>query len=104
MHMSNLTPLNSITLFRGIGEPGHGISVRVHAGRAQVVGRVDDAQAIASELAANAIAAGISVRALSPMYYGADRRSGLMLGFGGFSAAQIEQAVIGLRDVIRALD
>jgi GntR family transcriptional regulator/MocR family aminotransferase len=60
---------------------------------------VDDCQ-----VAANAIAAGISVRALSPMYYGADRRSGLMLGFGGFSAAQIEQAVIGLRDVIRALD
>lgn len=57
---------------------------------------VDDRQ-----VAANAVAAGIAVRALSPMYAGPDRRSGLMLGFGGFSTEQLEKAVRGLRQVIR---
>ncbi|MEI5996323.1 PLP-dependent aminotransferase family protein [Paraburkholderia bengalensis] len=53
------------------------------------------------QVAARAAAAGIAVKAISPMYAGPGRRSGLMLGFGGFSTEQIEQAVAKLAVVIR---
>jgi GntR family transcriptional regulator/MocR family aminotransferase len=58
---------------------------------------IDDIQ-----LAALAEAAGVVVRAISSMYAGKNRRSGLMLGFGGFPADQLEAAVGRLRAVLEA--
>jgi GntR family transcriptional regulator/MocR family aminotransferase len=52
------------------------------------------------KVAASAEAAGIAVRAISPMYGGSVRRSGLMLGFGGFTTEQLEEAVGRLRTVL----
>jgi GntR family transcriptional regulator/MocR family aminotransferase len=57
---------------------------------------IDDMQ-----VAARAEAAGVVVRAISPMYAGKSRRSGLMLGFGGFPADQLEMFVSRLRTVLR---
>ncbi len=51
-------------------------------------------------LASAASQAGISVRALSPMCSERLKMSGLMLGFGGFTAAQLESSVRMLRDVL----
>ncbi|UUE11377.1 PLP-dependent aminotransferase family protein [Dickeya zeae] len=47
-----------------------------------------------------AIASGLALRAISPMYIGPVRRSGLMLGFGGFSPEALQQAVQQLRAVL----
>nr|WP_155712745.1 PLP-dependent aminotransferase family protein [Pseudoduganella dura] len=47
--------------------------------------------------------AGIALRALSPMCSGDLRLSGLMLGFGGFTAGQLKEAVQRLRRVLSAL-
>jgi GntR family transcriptional regulator/MocR family aminotransferase len=52
---------------------------------------------------AAALAAGISVRAVSPMYAGPARRSGLMLGFGGFTEPQLLAGVEGLRRVLERM-
>lgn len=52
---------------------------------------------------AAALAAGLSVRAVSPMYAGPGRRSGLMLGFGGFTAEALTAAVAGLRRVLETI-
>jgi GntR family transcriptional regulator/MocR family aminotransferase len=52
------------------------------------------------KLAAAANAAGIAVRAISPMYADVNRRSGLMLGFGGFTKEQLEQGVGVLRKLL----
>jgi GntR family transcriptional regulator/MocR family aminotransferase len=52
-------------------------------------------------IAAWAQSAGIVVRAISPMYAGSVRRCGLVLGFGGFAAEQLEQAVGRLRTVLQ---
>jgi GntR family transcriptional regulator/MocR family aminotransferase len=52
-------------------------------------------------IAARARAAGIVIRAISPMY-ARSPRSGFMLGFGGFPAAQLEEAVLGLKAVLAA--
>jgi GntR family transcriptional regulator / MocR family aminotransferase len=52
------------------------------------------------ELARTAAESGIAVRAVSPMY-AALGRSGLMLGLGGYSARNMESAVVRLRDLIR---
>ncbi|MGO9445307.1 MAG: PLP-dependent aminotransferase family protein [Thiobacillaceae bacterium] len=60
--------------------------------------RIDDIQ-----VAALAEAAGVVVRAVSPMYGEKSRRSGLMLGFGGFPADQLEMAVGRLRAVLETL-
>ncbi|EIC85352.1 PLP-dependent aminotransferase family protein [Serratia sp. M24T3] len=49
----------------------------------------------------HAIAAGISVRAVSPMFSPHLARPGLILGLGGFSDQQIIAAVIKLAEVIR---
>jgi GntR family transcriptional regulator/MocR family aminotransferase len=49
---------------------------------------VDDVQ-----LAARALSAGLAVRAISPMYSARPARPGLMLGFGGFLADQLQAAV-----------
>ncbi|WP_456667229.1 MocR-like pyridoxine biosynthesis transcription factor PdxR [Bradyrhizobium sp. USDA 3240] len=51
------------------------------------------------QLAKAALAGGIVVRPISPMYYRAPR-SGLMLGFGGFEPEELEAAAIRLRRVI----
>ncbi|MCC8965204.1 PLP-dependent aminotransferase family protein [Bradyrhizobium sp. Pear76] len=56
--------------------------------------RFDDVQ-----LAKSALADGIVVRPISPMYEAA-ARPGLMLGFGGFEPEELEAAVIRLRQVI----
>jgi GntR family transcriptional regulator/MocR family aminotransferase len=52
---------------------------------------------------AAALTAGISVRAVSPMYAGPARRSGLMLGFGGFTEPQLLAGVEGLRRVLERM-
>ena len=52
------------------------------------------------KIAAMAEAAGIVIRPISPMYAGKTRRAGLILGFGGFPADQLEIAVGGLRAVL----
>ena len=54
------------------------------------------------EVAASAVAAGISVRPLSPMYAPGAHHPGLILGFGGFSAEQMADAAQRLVDVIIA--
>lgn len=51
-------------------------------------------------VAAAAVRAGIALRALSPMYAAAPRSGALMLGFGGFSAAQLREGVRRLRHVL----
>lgn len=51
-------------------------------------------------LAADAAAAGIAVRPTSPMYASGRGRSGLILGFGGFTEAQIEAAVATLARIM----
>jgi GntR family transcriptional regulator / MocR family aminotransferase len=48
----------------------------------------------------DALAAGVVVRALSPMYSPAAARPGLMLGFGGFPARQLADAVPKLAAVL----
>lgn len=45
--------------------------------------------------------AGIAVRAISPMCSAAFKRSGLMMGFGGFSADQLGSAVKKLRKILK---
>ncbi len=50
-------------------------------------------------LAKSALAAGIAVRPISPMYKLAPR-PGLMLGFGGFAADELETAALRLRRVM----
>jgi len=52
-------------------------------------------------IAAQAAAAGIAVRPISPMYSAPPGRSGLMLGFGGFTAGELEAATLQLRDIIK---
>ncbi|MGU7779402.1 MocR-like pyridoxine biosynthesis transcription factor PdxR [Burkholderia sp. PU8-34] len=51
---------------------------------------------------ARAADAGVAVRAVSPMFAPGTGRPGLVLGFGGFSRAQIETAAQRLADVIAA--
>ena len=51
------------------------------------------------QLAKSALADGIVVRPISPMYEAA-ARAGLMLGFGGFEPEELEAAAIRLRQVI----
>ncbi|WP_038910751.1 PLP-dependent aminotransferase family protein [Dickeya dadantii] len=58
----------------------------------------DGVEDVAVERAAHA--AGLALRALSPMYAGPTRRSGLMLGFGGFPPEALRQAVRQLRTVL----
>lgn len=45
--------------------------------------------------------AGVSVRALSPMYAAGHGRSGLILGLGGYGDRQVEQAVITLNQLLQ---
>lgn len=52
-------------------------------------------------IASSAHKAGIALRALSPMCSGNRPLSGLMLGFGGFTGAQLIDAVKGLRRVLK---
>lgn len=59
---------------------------------------IDDIQ-----LAKSARAAGVVVRAVSPMYSAGQRRSGLVLGIGGFSNAQMEAAVRSLAKIIMSM-
>ena len=54
-------------------------------------------------VAAHAHSAGLTVRPISPMYRGTLARSGLMLGFGGFAAAQLDTAAVRLRQVLLAI-
>lgn len=51
-------------------------------------------------LASRALAAGVSVRAVSPMYSEGNGRSGLLLGLGGYSNEQMETAVRALAAAI----
>jgi GntR family transcriptional regulator/MocR family aminotransferase len=50
-------------------------------------------------LAQAALAEGIVVRAISPMYK-RKPRPGLMLGFGGFAAEELEAAAMRLRKIV----
>ncbi|TCW77337.1 DNA-binding protein [Burkholderia sp. SRS-46] len=52
------------------------------------------------EVVARAAEAGVAVRAVSPMFAPGTGRPGLVLGFGGFSPAQMEAAAQRLADVI----
>ncbi len=52
------------------------------------------------KVAAQALAAGVSVRPISPMYGGTSARPGLVLGFGGFAVEQLEAGVVALRGVL----
>ncbi|MBX4997422.1 MocR-like pyridoxine biosynthesis transcription factor PdxR [Rhizobium lentis] len=52
-------------------------------------------------LAANALSAGLAVRAISPMYAAQPARPGLMLGFGGFPPEQLQAAVSELARLLR---
>lgn len=52
------------------------------------------------EVARNAAAAGVAVRAVSPMFADGSARPGLVLGFGGFSGEQMEKAARKLAQVI----
>lgn len=60
---------------------------------------IDDIQ-----LASSAIDAGVAVRAVSPMYSAGKGRSGLVLGLGGFSNAQMEAAMRNLAAIIRSMN
>ncbi|MGJ4970925.1 PLP-dependent aminotransferase family protein [Bradyrhizobium sp. HKCCYLRH1073] len=53
-------------------------------------------------LAEQAHKAGLVVRPISPMYHATPPRGGLMLGFGGFSIAELQSAVVRLRGVLDA--
>ncbi len=55
------------------------------------------------QVVSRAIEAGISVRAVSPMFSPSLARPGLILGLGGFSDRQIITAVIKLGEVLRKL-
>jgi DNA-binding transcriptional MocR family regulator len=52
------------------------------------------------EIAHRAAARGVSAAPLSESYVGADRRNGLILGYGGTTAVQIGEGVSRLRDVL----
>lgn len=52
-------------------------------------------------VAAAAVAEGVSVRAVSPMYAPGTERPGLLLGFGGYRADAIESAARRLAKVIK---
>ena len=54
------------------------------------------------KLAEQAQKAGLVVRPISPMFQATPARYGLMLGFGGFSVAELQAAVIRLRGVLEA--
>lgn len=54
------------------------------------------------KVVAEAVAQGVAVRAVSPMYAASTERRGLLLGFGGFAAAAIESAARRLVNVIKA--
>ena len=56
------------------------------------------------EVVAAAAGKGVAVRAVSRMYAKGTERSGLLLGFGGFTVDQIESAVRRLVDVVAARD
>lgn len=62
-----------------------------------LAGGIDDRQ-----LAAQAVAAGVAVRALSPLFSSARRRPGLLLGLGDFGHAQTQAAVQRLAGLIAA--
>jgi len=53
------------------------------------------------KLAFDARSVGIVVRPISPLYASGRGRSGLMLGFGGFSISALELAAKGLGDILR---
>jgi GntR family transcriptional regulator / MocR family aminotransferase len=54
------------------------------------------------KLAGEAWKTGLVVRPISSMYHASPPRSGLLLGFGGFSVEQLRKAVLQLRDVLNA--
>ncbi|MFC7698379.1 PLP-dependent aminotransferase family protein [Bradyrhizobium sp. GCM10028915] len=54
------------------------------------------------KLAEQAHKAGLVVRPISPMYQDAPARFGLMLGFGGFSVAELQAAAVRLKGVLEA--
>lgn len=58
---------------------------------------LDDTKVVAA-----AVAHGVAVRAVSPMYAPGTKRSGLLLGFGGFTAASIDSAARQLVTVIKS--
>ncbi|WAT03904.1 hypothetical protein O1V64_16565 [Rouxiella badensis] len=55
------------------------------------------------EVVQYAIAAGVSVRAVSPMYSAGNERSGLILGLGGFTDEAIIGAVKKLAAIIQRI-
>ena len=55
------------------------------------------------EFSEKARRAGIVTRPVSPMYEVSTARPGLMLGFGGFTAKQLQDAVVQLSQIIRQL-
>lgn len=57
---------------------------------------IDDKTVVAA-----AMAQGVAVRAVSPMYASGTERSGLLLGFGGFTTEGIETAARRLVSVIK---
>ena len=59
---------------------------------------IDDQTVVAA-----AVAQGVAVRAVSPMYASGTERHGLLLGFGGFTAQAIEMAAGRLVNVIKAV-
>ena len=58
---------------------------------------IDDVKVVSE-----AVAQGVAVRAVSPMYASGTERPGLLLGFGGFTTEAIESAARRLVDVIKA--
>lgn len=54
------------------------------------------------KLADQAQKAELVVRPISPMYQDAPARVGLMLGFGGFSVAELQAAAVRLKGVLEA--
>lgn len=58
---------------------------------------IDDVKVVSE-----AVAQGVAVRAVSPMYASGTERPGLLLGFGGFTTEAIESAGRRLVDVIKA--
>jgi GntR family transcriptional regulator/MocR family aminotransferase len=52
------------------------------------------------DVVARAAEAGVAVRAVSPMFANGTERPGLVLGFGGFTRAEMEQAARRLADAI----
>lgn len=56
-----------------------------------------------SKVVQKCTATGISVRAISPMYGTNIRRSGLLLGLGGYSNEDIVRAIIKLNEIIISL-